>query len=329
MSDGPLRILVAREFEPELSRALAAEAFATPPLVRTITLESDSEIAVLLAETDVLVSGTFKSEWQEDRARSTLRLVHCVGAGIDSIDLKSLPPGCALCNVYGHGRGVAEHAVMLMLALQRNLFKLDAALRQGDWTPSPMCIPELRNRNLLILGLGHIGVELVRWGLFLDMKVSVLTRSPSKRRDGVPPQCTVESLDDLHRHLPHADFVVVAIPNTSGTEGLIDEVALRSMRRSAFIINVGRARVVEEAALYDALSTKRIAGAGLDVWYEYPDAKGGRRLPSRFPFQNLDNVIMTPHKPTIETMEYRWAKIANNIARFARSEPVDNTICTT
>ena len=99
------------------------------------------------------------------------------------------------------------------------------------------------------------------------------------------------------------------------------------MKPTAFVLNVGRARVINEEALYHALHTRRIAGAGLDVWYQYPETEKEKKLPSRFPLQELDNVIMTPHKPTIETMEYRWGEIAENIGRFARSEPLHNVVC--
>lgn len=93
------------------------------------------------------------------------------------------------------------------------------------------------------------------------------------------------------------------------------------MKPGAFIINVGRAAVINEEALYRALQNRRIAGAGLDVWYQYP-APGQDRMPARLPFQELDNVIMTPHKPTAETMAYRWKQIAANIGRLARGEPL-------
>lgn len=97
------------------------------------------------------------------------------------------------------------------------------------------------------------------------------------------------------------------------------------MKSTAFIVNVGRAAVINESAFYEALRARRIAGAGLDVWYQYP-GPGQNRLPSRLPFHELDNVILTPHKPTVETMEYRWRAIAMNIGRFARGEPLENEI---
>jgi len=97
------------------------------------------------------------------------------------------------------------------------------------------------------------------------------------------------------------------------------------MKPGAFIINVGRGPVLNEDALYDALKTRRIAGAGLDVWYQYP-APGQNRQPARLPFHELDNVIMTPHKPTIETMAYRWREIVANLGRFSRGEALHSVV---
>lgn len=313
MSSSPLIVAIHQKFAAELVREMTV-----PHTLRTFSEEGDAEMARLLNGTDILVWGAFKAEWNDPRG-GTLRLVHSTGAGTDGIDFAGLPRGCIVCNVYGHQWGVAEHAFLLMMALNRNLFGLDAALRRGDWTPQRPYLPELRGRHLLILGFGHIGQELVRWGQFLAMKITVLTRTPGKTRSEIPGLPIAGSLQDLGLHLKEADFVVVAIPAATGTIDLIGEKEFQQMKPGAYIINVGRGPVINEDALYEALRSRRIAGAGLDVWYQYP-AAGQNRLPSRRPFQELDNVIMTPHKPTSETMAYRWKEIADNIGRFSRGE---------
>ena len=319
MNSPGLKIAVPKVFAAELERELAI-----PHSLAIISDQSDAEIARLLSATDVLVSGAFTRAWR-DPLGCALRLVHSSGAGTDGIDFASLPPGCTVCNVYGHERGVAEQAFMVMLALQRNLFGLDRALRQGDWTQDRPYVPELRGRNLLILGLGHIGQELVRWGQFFGMNPTALTRSHSPQRSEKLGLHASGGLGELGGQLKEADFVVVAIPATAGTTDLIGEAEFALMKPTAFIVNVGRAAVINEAALFRALQTRRIAGAGLDVWYQYP-AAGQKLLPGRLPFQELDNVIMTPHKPTIETMAYRWKKIADNLHRFARGDALDNVV---
>ncbi len=318
MSLSQLVVAIHQKFAAELTKEMAV-----PHSLRSFSDESDAEMAELLYGADILVWGAFKAAWNDPRG-GTLRLVHSTGAGTDGIDFSGLPSGCTVCNVYGHQWGVAEHAILLMMALHKNLFGLDAAMRNGDWTPQRPYLPEMRGRHLLILGYGHIGQELVRWGQFLAMKVTVLTRTPAKARDEkltVP----VDDLRKLGTFLPDADFVVVAIPAATGTIDLIGQKEFQQMKPSAFIINVGRGPVINEDALYEALRARRIAGAGLDVWYQYP-AAGQNRHPSRRPFQELDNVIMTPHKPTIETMAYRWKEIAENIRRLAQGEPLHRIV---
>ena len=308
-----LSITMHAKFAAELARELTI-----PHQLRTFSDENDAAMAELLGKTDVLVYGEFRSAWNNLGVRQ-LRLVHCTGAGTDGIDFTALPADCTVCNVYGHQWGVAEHAFLLMMALHRNLFGLDAALRTGNWTPERPYLPELRGRSLLILGLGHIGKELVRWGKFLGMNIAILTRAPSQGRAELFGLSHFGGLADLPMQLPLADFVVVAIPAASGTIDLIGASEFELMKPSAFIINVGRGAVINEVALYQALQTKMIAGAGLDLWYQYP-AMDEDRQPARLPFHALDNVIMTPHKPTAETMAYRWKAIADNVARFSRGE---------
>lgn len=329
MSNAALTITVPVAFEEGLRGALAGYAFATPPRVQILADQSDAEVAAMLAESDVLVSASFKGAWGSNGDPTRLRVVHSPGAGVDGIDLPALPPDCTVCNVYGHERGVAEHAFLMMMALQQGLFQLDAALRKGDWTPAIPYLPEMRNRHLLILGLGHIGVELARWGRFLNMQVTALSRTVSPDRGKSLDLHAIGGLDELDQWLGEADFVVIAIPSTPQTKGLIGAPQLARMKSSSFLINVGRAPVVDEESLYQALKERQIAGAGLGVWYTYPKTLGQNMLPSQFPFHKLDNIIMTPHKPTIETMAYRWDKIAQNIHRFSRGEPLENVVCTT
>ncbi|MBM3874015.1 MAG: hydroxyacid dehydrogenase [Verrucomicrobia bacterium] len=318
MTSSTLTIAVHERFRAELHAALPAGH-----TLRSFGAESDAAMAALLSDADVLVWGAYKAAWRDPRG-CRLRLVHSPGAGVDGIDFAGLPPACTVCNVYGHEYGVAEQAFLLMLALGRDLFGLDAALRRGDWTPQRPYLPELRGRSLLVLGLGHIGRQLVRWGQFVGMNVRVLTRTPEKSR-GEAPGVPVHGLDQLHAALPEADFVVVAIPAVTNTLGLLSAREFQRMKPTAFVVNVGRGPVIDEDALYEALRTRTIAGAGLDVWYQYP-APGQNLLPSRRPFHELSNVIMTPHKPTVETMAYRWGAIAENIRRLAAGEPLERIV---
>jgi phosphoglycerate dehydrogenase-like enzyme len=315
----PVRVLSVGIFAPGLDAALKISHVIT-----AIENRSDAEVAKLAAESDVVVSGGFKAAWKTPGAVRPL-LVSSSGAGYDGIDRTALPAGCAVCNVYGHERGVTEEAFMHILALQRNLRGLDAALRRGDWSNNQPYLPEVRGRRLLILGLGHIGAELLRFGQFFGMEVSAVTRRPSRERAEQLGIKEIGGYADLGRLLPSADFVVVAIPHSAETENLIGEKELKLMKPGAFIVNVGRGPVINEAALYDALRDRRIAGAGLGVWYQYPEADELRR-PSTLPFHELENVVMAPHKPTQETIDYRIGAIAKNIERLVAGEPLVNLV---
>lgn len=287
---------------------------------------ADDDIARLVADADAFVGAEFKAAWTVHNPRS-LRLVQSSGAGTDGIAREALPPACAVCNVYGHERAVAEHTFMLMLALQRRLFAQDAGLRKGNWGWANRLLPELRGRRLLILGLGRIGRELTRWAQFFEMPVSAVTRTPSPKRSALLGIDVAAGFADLPKLLPEADFVAVAVPATPETENLIGDKEFGVMKRTAFLINVGRGPVVNEAALYNALKARIIAGAGIDVWYTYPGA-GEDRLPSQYPVQELDNIIMTPHNggSSPETMRYRWAAIAENLRRLEAGEPLLNIV---
>ncbi len=314
-----LKVVTIADYVSALDRGITA-----PHAVAALPKGGDPDIARVVSECDVLVSATCKASWLSPSGRGP-RLVQSTGAGLDGIDIAALPAGCRVCNVYGHERGVAEQAFLHILALHKGLFALDSALRRGNWTPQRKYLTELRGRRLLILGMGHIGAELARWGRFFLMEVEALTRTPGKARAQPEAPCPVRGLGELRSRLPHADFVVVAIPATPQTTDLIGEAELALMKPSAFIVNVGRGPVINEAALFQALRSKRIAGAGLDVWYQYP-VPGQDLLPAHLPFHELDNVIMTPHKPTEETMSFRLAEIAKNVDRFARGEPLENQV---
>ncbi len=323
MSLSPLRVLISSRFKDEFPRELLP-----PHEFTTFDSQSDGEMAALIAKTDVLISGAYKAAWRDPSGQHP-KIIHSVGAGVDAIDLEAVPPGCPVCNVYGHDKGVAEHAFLLFMALHKNLPQLDQSLRKGNWIQEQPYLPEMRNRNLLILGLGHIGEQLVRWGKFLEMNITALTRNASAERAAKLGLDSYGTLDDLDQHLPKADFVVIAIPSATETDSLFGMSQFQSMKSTAIIVNVGRGPVIDEKALYDALKAKEIAGAGIDVWWQYYTTDEPIKHPSKYPLHELDNIIMTPHKPTYETMEFRWKFIAENITRFSKGEPLYNLVLQT
>jgi phosphoglycerate dehydrogenase-like enzyme len=286
----------------------------------------DDDVIPLLPGADVLVSGRF-SRAMTAHAHA-LKLIQSPGAGVNGIDFAAVPAGTTVCNVYGHERGIAEYVFMTMAALNRDLFGLDRRLRAGNWQDH-LGAPqrELRGRTVAIVGLGQIGTEVARWARFLDMRVVAATRTPDRHRTLDLGITRLDGLNALRELLAEADFVVVAVPLDERTRGLFGRDEMRSMKPSAYLINVARGEVVDETALYEALRDRVIAGAAIDVWYRYPD-RDEPTAPSRYPFDELSNLFMTPHiaGATDATYRYRWSVINDNLRRLGSGDPLLNVV---
>jgi len=293
-----------------------------------VVVADEASVAARLGDVDVLITLAFTREMAATARR--LRLVQVPGAGLDRIDRAAVPPGVWLANAYGHEVGIAEYIVGVMLAWTRELGRLDAALHRGAWlsqwavgTPAPPPWLELAGRTLGIIGYGRIGRCLAQRARAFDMTVL------ATRRDVATPDGLVElhGPDGLHHVLGRSDYVAITASLSAETRGLIGDRELAAMKRSAVLINVARAEIVVEDALYRALETRSIAGAALDVWYRYPTAAGAT-FPATRPFHELPNVLMTPHVSgwTDGMLEARARLIAENIARAARGEPPVNLV---
>jgi phosphoglycerate dehydrogenase-like enzyme len=237
------------------------------------------EAAILpqLADADVLVSMGFTKEMAAASPR--LRLVQAPGAGLDRIDRSLLRPGLELANAYGHEAGIAEYIIGAMIALTRSFRRIDTRLRGGEWesqwavgTPTPPLWPELSGKTLGVLGFGHIGEALARRARAFDMTVSAVRRqSQTNVPEGVAFIGGPERLDDV---LSTSDYLAITLSLSPETRRLLDARRLSLMKPSAYLINVARAEIVDERALYTALANGRLAGAALDVWYQYPTGPG-------------------------------------------------------
>jgi phosphoglycerate dehydrogenase-like enzyme len=296
-----------------------------------LILADEAAIVPRMPEVDVLVTLAFTPEM--GAAAGRLKLVQVPGAGLDRIDRTALPPGASLANVYGHEVGIAEYVLGAMLALGRSFLRLDAALRRGAWesqwavgVPAPPVWLELAGKTLGILGYGRIGQCLARRALAFDMTVCAIRQSPPA---GAAPDglAFIGGPRDLDEVLRRADYVAITLPLTPSTRGLLGARELALMKPTAFLVNVARAEIADEDALYKALARKNIAGAALDVWYRYPTGTAPT-LPARRPFHELPNVLLTPHVAgwTEGTLEARARLIAENIGRAARGAPPLNLI---
>jgi phosphoglycerate dehydrogenase-like enzyme len=295
-----------------------------------VILDDEAGIVSRLPGADVLVTLTFTREMGATAKR--LRLVQVPGAGLDRIERAALPPGAWLANAYGHETGIAEYVLGVMLAWTRGFCRLDASLRRGVWASPwaaggvpPAPAPELAGKTLGILGYGRIGRCVAARARPFGMEVRAIRRDTMRPdADGLAFLGGPDALDEVVRR---SDYVVIALPLTTATRGLLGPRELGLMKPTAVLINVARAAIVDEEALYRALAQGTIAGAALDVWYRYPTG-AGPTPPARHAFQELPNVLMTPHVAgwTEGTREARAKLIAANIHRVARGEPPVNLV---
>jgi phosphoglycerate dehydrogenase-like enzyme len=248
-----------------------------------IVVSDEAAIISHLAEVDVLVTMVLTREMT--RVCPRLKLVQVPGAGLDRIDRSAMPRGAWLADVHGHENGIAEYVIGAIVALTRGFFRLDAALRKGDWqsqwaigaVPPPVW-PELTGKAIGILGYGRIGQAVARRARAFGIKVYAVRRDARRSIEEVAFLGGPESIDEV---IERSDYVLIAMPATPDTVGLLDRRRLGLMKSAAFLINVARAEIVDENALYKALAEQTIAGAALDVWYRYPRAAGpARRQPA-------------------------------------------------
>jgi len=321
-----MKVAFAGSFAVRLAEPVRAQLAAPCELIAG----DEAGIMPHLADTDVLVSMGFTQEMAD--AGRHLRLIQVPGAGLDRIDRSALRPGMHLANAYGHEAGIAEYVIGAMISLTRSFGRIDPKLRRGEWesqwavgAPAPPLWPELAGKTLGILGFGHIGEALARRARAFDMKVCAIRRqAQSEPPEGVSFVGGPERRDEVLRQ---SDYLVITLSLAPQTRNLLDAPRLQMMKPAAYLINVARAEIVEETALYRALASGGLAGAALDVWYRYPTTPG-TALPATQPFHELANLIMTPHVSgwTEGMLAARATLIAENIGRIARGEPPLNAI---
>jgi phosphoglycerate dehydrogenase-like enzyme len=241
-------------------------------------------------------------------------------------------PGIALHNLHHNALPVAEHAIALLLAASKFLIPMDRSLRSGDWRPryGPNPSVLLNGRSALVVGYGAIGQKVARLCLGLGMKVRAVARRASPQHSGPADGVLAGDVGELHDLLPLAQALILCLPHTPETAGIIGERELRQLPPDAVLVNVGRGPTVDEAALYHALRDGTLLAAGLDVWYSYPSDEAARSctMPSDYPFHELPNVVMSPHRAggSTDTERLRMIHLAELLNAAARGEPMPNRV---
>jgi phosphoglycerate dehydrogenase-like enzyme len=275
------------------------------------------ELEARIAEADVLlVSGLWRNALLERAPR--LAFVQSISAGTDQYSREAFAAaGVRLASAQGSNeRAVAEHALALILASARRLGEARDNQRRHVWRGMIGDIDgreaEIGGKTLVVVGLGRIGSRLAQLARAFGMHVIGVKRDATHGGDAANEIVAQERLRDV---LPRADYVALTCPLTPATEKLIDARALRAMKPSAVLVNVARGRVVDEAALIEALQARTSAGAALDCAESEP-------LPDASPLWQMDNVLITPHSAG-ETRDYEdnvLDCLLDNLERMWRGE---------
>ena len=276
-------------------------------------------IRALAAGADGIIT---RSKLPDDifEAAPRVRAVAIHGTGTDLVPLESASArGVMVSNLPGgNAQSVAEYCVMAMLMLARNICAISNALKGGTWDAARALgagTHEVAAMTLGLVGVGAIGTRAARIARHgFGMRVL----GTQRRLDRLPPEAEPAGLDEL---LAASDFVVLTCPLTPQTRHLMNARTLGMMKREAWLINVGRGPVLEEAALLDALRERRIAGAMLDVYEHY-------RLEPGHPLLSLDNVVLTPHLAgmTQESRARMSVAAAEEVLRMLRGERPRNFV---
>lgn len=279
----------------------------------------EDELAEIIADCDaMIVRSATKVTRKIIEASKKLKVIGRAGVGVDNIDLEAATEkGVLVMNApSGNIISTAELAVGLMFAVARNISQADKTMKEGKWEKKKFSGRQLAGKTLGIIGLGKVGTEVAKRAQGLGMVV--IAYDPL-----ISPELAVKMhvrLVDLDMLLAQSDFVSIHTTLTAQTKNMISIEQLSKMKRSAFLINTARGGIVNEEALYGALSEKRIAGAALDVFSREPleDWK----------LAKLDNCILTPHlgASTKEAQEEVGSEIAEQIDLYLSKGVVKNAM---
>ena len=203
-------------------------------------------------------------------------------------------PQIKVLNIHHNSRPVAEWVMAFLQAGLKHIIQADRELRNYVWFIRYNINPSylLYQKRVLICGYGHIGKLLETYLLPYEVTIDKIKKS------NIDPEAGVYSLDDLNNIVGDYDLVIDLLPATAETTNIFSHQTFNAMKSTCFFINVGRASTVNEEALFTTLKERKILGAALDVWYNYPVSVAERTNtpPANYPFHTLDNVIMSPHR---------------------------------
>src|SRR6185312_6894830 len=268
----------------------------------------------------VALGGTRFGEPELESSRDML-VVTRIGVGFDAVDVPALSRRKVPLMVAGtaNSPSVAEHALFMMLTLAKRANELHSLVKNGTWAQRLGVLPfDLFGKTVLIVGFGRIGTRNAKRCLAMEMQV--LVYDPYKPAAEIKA-AGCEAVADLKAALPRADFVTIHCPKTPETVGMFNVALFKLMKPTAYLINTARGGIVDEKALHEALVSRKLAGAGLDVFEQEPPPVGQ-------PLHGLPNVIMAPHVAgvTVEAVDRMSEQTARNILSALDGEPIRHNV---
>jgi len=268
----------------------------------------------------VALGGTRFGEPELEASRD-MKVVTRIGVGYDAVDVPALSRRKVPLMVAGtaNSPSVAEQALFMMLTLAKRAVEMHSLVKDNKWAARLGMLPyDLFGKTVLIVGFGRIGTRTARRCLAMEM--NVLVYDPYKTAAEIKA-AGCEAVTDLDAALPKADFVSIHCPKTPETVGMFNAIRLKRMRATAYLINTARGGIVDEPALYDALVSGKLAGAGLDVFEQEPPPSGDSLF-------ELPNVIMAPHVAgvTREAVDRMSEQTARNILSALDGEPIRHNV---
>ena len=299
--------------------ASAVEQLREPGWIVLTSDQLEGKLAEQLESADALI---VRSAVQADAAllahAKKLRVIGRAGVGVDNIDLDAATrQGIAVMNTPGaNAVAVAEHTLVMMLAMARHLCRADALMHAGRWEKKSLQGTELRDKTLGIAGLGRIGMEVARRARAFGMELVAhdpFVSAGVAKEQGI----RLASLDELYAA---ADYITLHVGLTPQTTGMINEAAIKKMKKGVRLVNCARGELVHEADLAQALKQGHVGAAALDVFNEEPLKNS--------PLQTMENVILTPHigGQTFEAQEAVGVQIAQQVREYLKHSVMQNAV---
>ncbi len=322
-----MKCVFSWEPQPHLKEYFLSETRALE--VVFVDRKNKEKLKASLIDAEVMVGWTLDLEIL--KAASKLKYIFYPGAGFQQIKQEQIDyikeKNIIFTNSHGNAFATAQHACALLLSVANKIVLHHDFTKNGKWRTGDKEGKSfsLRGKTIGLLGFGQIGKFIFRMLSGFDCKF-IIYKNSNKIKKQYENQVEVFSNEagNLSDFLMEADVFISSMPGTPITENLINKENIKYLKSSVLVVNVGRGSVINEEALYHSLKEKDIAGAGIDVWYNYrPEADdAGKKFPFNFPFQELDNVVLSPHRGASPMDDpYRFYDIIYNLSEILNENP--------